>query len=68
MKKLLISGLLFIPFLFQNCTVELTEIDTVLSPNIEYHMASSDDSEESLSAFSKAKSPDDPQETSVNPI
>ena len=50
MKKFLISGLLLIPFLFQNCTVELREIDSVVSPIVDFRVENDNYTEESLSA------------------
>jgi hypothetical protein len=69
MKKVLILVLFFIPFLFQNCTIELHEIDAVVvSPDVEYHMANSDDSNESPSALSDSQSSEDLTGTTVKPI
>ncbi len=68
MKKVLILVLFFISFLFQNCTIELHEIDAVVSPDVEYHMVNSDDSKESPSALSDSQSSEDLSGTSVKPI
>ena len=68
MKKVLILVLFFVSFLFQNCTSELHEIDAVVSPDVEYNMVNSDDSEEIPFALSDSHSSENLDGTSVNPI
>lgn len=68
MKKVSILVLFFISFLFQNCTIELHEIDAVVSPDVEYNMVNSDDSQESPFALGDSQSSEDLSGTSDKPI